>query len=229
LQFSIQSRDATRAFLALIIVEILFCLVYFGDFLLGEPIWRIHELFDLDSEASIPTWFSIIQLFMIGFIALLVAYNKKTTPPPSKGGLTLFGLGFIYLSMDEGAAIHEKLTYEFYNNPLVPYFHGAHGIWIVVYGCIGIIVLIVLHRDIFAVCKHFRKEALIFIGGMIMFLAGTAGSETVTFFYVDKSNPFVYTIEVILEEFLEMAGASILLYSVSLLAMKKCEHKKSPI
>jgi len=229
LQFSIHSRDVTRAFLALIIAEIFFCLVYFGDFLLGEPIWRIHELFNLDSEVSIPTWFSIIQLFIIGIIALLVAFSKTATPPPSKGGLTLFGLGFIYLSMDEGSAIHEKLTYEFYNNPLVPYFHGTHGIWIVVYGCIGIIVFLVLHRDIFAVCKHFRKEALIFIGGMIVFLAGTAGSETITYFYVDKSNPFVYTVEVILEEFLEMAGASVLLYGVSLLAIKKLEHAKSPI
>jgi len=200
-----------------------------GDFLLGEPFWRIHELFDLDSETSIPTWFSIIQLFMIGLIALLVAFSQTATPPPSKWGLTLFGLGFIYLSMDEGSVIHEKLTYEFYNNPLVPYFHGTHGIWIVVYGCIGIIVLLILHRDIFAVCKHFRKEALIFIGGMIIFLAGTAGSETITYFYVDKTNPFVYTVEVILEEFLEMVGASVLLYSVMLLAIKKLEHKNSPV
>jgi len=204
-------------------------LVYFGDFLLGEPLWRIHDLFNLDSEASIPTWFSIIQLFMIGFIALLVAYNQKATAPPSKRGLILFGLGFIYLSMDEGSVIHEKLTYIFYHNPLVPYFHGTHGIWIVVYGCIGIIVLLILHRDIFAVYKYFNKEALIFTGGMIVFLAGTAGSETITFFYIDKSNPFIYTVEVILEEFLEMAGASVLLYSVSLLAIKKCELKNSSI
>ena len=103
-----------------------------GDFLLGEPAWRIHELFDLDSETSIPTWFSVIQLFMIGLIPLLIAFSQTTVPPPSKGGLTLFGLGFIYLSMDEGSVIHEKLTYVFYNNPLVPYFHGTHGIWIVV-------------------------------------------------------------------------------------------------
>jgi len=223
------SRDATMALVALIILEASFCAVYMGDFLLGEPIWRIHQLFDLDHESSIPTWFSIIQLFMIGFIALLVAFSQTVTPPPSKGGLTLFGLGFIYLSMDEGSSIHEKMTYEFYNNPLVPYFHGAHGIWIVVYGCIGIIVLLFLRKDIFAVCKHFRKEALIFIGGMIVFLAGAAGSETITFFYIDKSDPFIYTIEVILEEFLEMSGASVLLYSVALIAIKKLGYKNNPI
>jgi len=213
----------------LIILEILFCAIYMGDFLLGEPVWRIHELFDLDSETSIPTWFSIIQLFVIGLIPLLIAFSQTTVPPPSKGGLTLFGLGFIYLSMDEGSVIHEKLTYVFYNNPLVPYFHGTHGIWIVVYGCIGIIVLLILRKDIFAMFKHFRKEALIFLGGMIIFLAGAGGGETITYFYVDKSNPFVYTVEVVVEEFLEMSGASILFYSVLLLAIKKLEQKNLPI
>jgi len=166
---------------------------------------------------------------MIGFIPLLVAFSQTATPPPSKGGLIFLGLGFIYLSMDEGSSIHEKLTLVFHNNPLVPYFDGVHGIWIVVYGCVGIIALIILHRDIFAVCKHFRKEALIFFGGMIVFLAGAGGAETITYFYIDKSNPFVYTIEVILEEFLEMAGASILLYSMMLLAIKKLRLKNNSI
>jgi hypothetical protein len=200
-------------------------MVYLNDFLLGGPVWRIHELFNLDGENSISTWFSIVQLFLIGFISLLVAFSQTTTPPPSKNGLTFFGLGFIYLSMDEGSSIHEKMTLEFHNNPLVPYFDGVHGIWIVVYGCVGIITLIILRRDIFAVCKHFPKEALIFLGGMVIYLAGTGGAETITYFYIDKSNPFVYTAEVILEEFLEMSGASILLYSVLLLAIKKLEYK----
>lgn len=210
-------------------IEIFFCAVYLGDFMAGEPFWRLHKLFDLDSEISIPTWFSIIQLFIIGLIPLLVAFSQTVTPPPSKRGLTLFGLGFIYLSMDEGSSIHEKLTLVFHNNPLVPYFDGVHGIWIVVYGCIGIITLILLRRDIFAVCKHFRKVALIFAAGMIVYLAGAGGAETITYFYIDKSNPFVYTIEVILEEFLEMAGASILLYSVLLLAIKKLENNNNLI
>ena len=169
------------------------------------------------------------MLFRSGLIPLLVAFSRTATPPPSRRGLVFFGLGFIYLSMDEGSSIHEKLTLVFHNNPLVPYFEGVHGIWIVVYGCIGIIVLLILSRDIFAVCKYYRKEALIFFGGMIVYLAGAGGAETITYFYIDKSNPFVYTIEVILEEFLEMSGASILLYSVLLLAIKKLEQKNSSI
>jgi hypothetical protein len=57
--------------------------------------------------------------------------------------------------------------------------------------------------------------------GMVLYLAGTGGSETITYFYIDKTNPLVYAVEVIIEEFLEMLGASILFYSVLLVSIKK--------
>lgn len=223
LKYSLTPKCATKIFIWLILVELFFCTIYFADFILNEPIWRIHELFNLDEEANIPAWFSTIQLFMIGLIAILTAQSQHYKSPPSKRGLTFFGLGFIYLSLDEGAVIHEKLTYEFHNHPWVPYFDGTHGIWIVVYGCIGIVVLLLLARDLWAICKTLRREALIFIVGMIIFLAGAGGSETITYFYIDKTNPMVYTCEVILEEFLEMLGASTLFYSVLLACIKKTE------
>ena len=223
LKYSFTFRRAIRIFIWLIIIELAFCAIYYTDFLCNEPNWRIHRLFDLDSEANIPSWFSTIQLFMIGLIAMLTAQSQHYKSPPSKQGLTFFGLGFMYLSLDEGASIHEKLTYVFHNNPWVPYFDGVHGIWIVVYGSIGIVVLLALHRDLWSICKTLRREALIFIVGMVIYLAGAGGAETITYFYIDKTNPSVYAAEVILEEFLEMFGSSILFYSVLLACIKKTE------
>jgi len=226
LKYSLKPKRAAEILRALILIELIFCFIYFADFLLGEPIWRIHDWFNLDEEATIPAWFSIIQLFMIGLTAILTAQNERYVPPPSKKGLTLLGLGFIYLSLDEGAVIHEKITYEFHNNPLVPYFDGVHGIWIVVYGSIGIIVLAILARDIWAMIKNFGRESIIFMIGMVIFLAGTAGAETITFFHIDKANPLVYAVEVVLEELLEMSGASIIFYSILLVCIKKAEQKQ---
>jgi len=226
LTYPLKPKHAARILIALVIIELILCAIYFTDFMLGEPIWRIHEWFNLDHEATFPTWFSVIQLFMIGLLALATAHSKNYVAPPSKRGLTIFGLGFIFLSLDEGASIHEKITWVFHNNPLVPYFDGVHGIWIVVYGGIGLIVLAILHRDIIAIIKNFRFESIVFIVGMIIYLAGAGGAETITYFFLDKTNQFAYTIEVILEEFLEMAGASILLYSVLLASIKKTGPKK---
>ncbi len=221
LKYHLREKEATKIFLWLIIIELAFCAIHFADFLFNEPSWRIHSLFNLDGECNIPSWFSTIQLFMIGATALLTARSQNYTPPPSKKSFTILGLGFIYLSIDEGSLIHEKLTYQFYNNPLVPYFHGTRGIWIVVYGAIGIVLLLVLWRDMWDFYKNFRKEAVIFTIGMIVYLAGTGGAETITFFFLDKTNQLVYTIEVLVEEFLEMLGASILFYSILLTSIKK--------
>lgn len=221
LEFNITSKDVTKFFISLLAFEIFLVAVYFTDFMAGSPNWRIHELFDLDKEGNIPTWFSIIQLFLIGAISLLTAFNKNYSTPPSRKGLIFFGLGFVYLSLDEGAVIHEKMTYEFHNNPLVPYFDGVHGIWITVYMGVALIVLALIFRDLWSIFIKYRWESAIFIVGLIIYLAGAGGGETITYFYIDKTNPLVYAIEVCVEEFLEMAGASTLLYSVFLTAVKK--------
>jgi len=221
------AKDANKTLAVLISLEVLFCIIYLADFLLGQPSWWIHDLFDLDGETNIPAWFSTIQLFIIGYMILLIGCHDNHHPPPSKVGTNLIGLGFIFLSMDEASSIHEKLTWVFYNNPMVPYFDGRHGVWIVVYGCIAIILILFLHKDIWAVWKAFRLESLIFILGMFIYLFGSAGMETLTFFYLDEKNPLLYTFEVVIEEFLEMSGASILLYSVLLLAIKKSNKNPS--
>jgi hypothetical protein len=221
------SRDAFKVLVCLILCEIAFCGIYLADFLLDHPAWWIYELFSIDLEANIPAWFSTIQLFLIGFVFLFMGYRKGHTPPPSKLGTKIFGFGFIYLSLDEGAIIHEKLTWVFINNPLVPYFHGRHGVWIVVYGSLAILLTVLLQKDLRDLWKTCRRPALIFLLGGIIFLFGTAGMETLTFFYLNESNRLLYVIEVIIEEFLEMSGASILLYSVLLLSMKKSEQRSS--
>ncbi|OGX34613.1 MAG: hypothetical protein A3C36_02295 [Omnitrophica WOR_2 bacterium RIFCSPHIGHO2_02_FULL_52_10] len=216
-------RDAVKALVCLILCELLFCGIFWVDFLFDHPFWWVYELFNIDQESNIPTWFSTIQLFLIGLLFLFIGYRTEHTPPPSKLGTKIFGFGFIYLSLDEAAIIHEKLTWVFINNPLVPYFHGRHGVWIVVYGTIAIILLALLAKDLWALGKAYPRLSRIFLLGIVVFLFGSAGMETITFFYLDESDKLVYTVEVIMEEFLEMAGVSVMLYSVLLLSLKKSE------
>jgi len=210
-----------KIILSLIAIELLFLGIYIIDYLSGHPYWQLCELFDLDREFTIPAWFSTIQLFMIGLIALAIRGQRNFIAPPSNAAMTVFGLGFIYLSIDEASAIHEKLTYAFYNNPYVPYFNGMHGIWIVVYGSIAILLILIFRKSIVAVWQTYRRESILFVVGMIIYLAGAGGAETITYFQIDKSNPMVYTIEVIAEEFLEMSGVTLILGSILMLAVKK--------
>ncbi len=222
--FSFTSKTALKLLFILIGIEVLFCSIFLIDFLLDHPSWRIHELFDLDNEANIPTWFSTLQLALTGLFTLCIGFNQNYAKPPSKASIITLGIGFLYLSMDEAASIHEKITLIFHNNPWVPYFDGVHGIWIVVYGCTAILLSLIFHRDIFRFFKYFPKIAIIFLLAMLTYLAGAGGAETITYFYIDRNNPFAYIFEVITEEFLEMLGVSILLYSMALLALKKTPH-----
>ena len=217
------TRDAGKVFVCLILCEIIFCGIYLADFLFNHPSWWVNELFNIDQEANIPTWFSTTQLFLTGFTFLFIGYRTEHTPPPSWLGTKIFGFGFIYLSLDEAAVVHEKLTWIFINNPLVPYFHGRHGVWIVVYGSIAICLLILLFKDLWALGKTYPRISLIFFLGILLYLFGAAGMETITFFFLDENDKLVYTIEVIMEEFLELFGASIMFYSVLLLSLKKTE------
>jgi len=226
LEYPIWTQHAFKLLIILLTTEALFIAFYYFDFVFSTPSTKYHQLISLDLEANIPSWFSTIQLFMIGLIPLMLAMSRNYQAPPSQGGLTLFGLGFIYLSLDEAASLHEKMTYAFYNNPLVPYFHGVHGIWITIYMGVMLLMLALLWKDLIAIARQFPKESWLFTLGMVVYLSGTGGAETVTFFYIDKTNPFVYLLEVIFEEGLEMAGASIILTSVLLAAIKKSETIK---
>jgi len=221
LTIPLKSGYILKIIFSLIAIELLFVGIYLIDYLSAHPYWQLCELFDLDREFTIPAWFSTIQLFILGLIALAMCSQNNYSLPPSKTAMTVFGLGFVFLSIDEASAIHEKLTYAFYNNPYVPYFNGTHGIWIVIYGALAILLILLFHKDIIAVWKTYRRESLLFIFGMIVFLAGAGGAETITFFQIDKSDPIIYTIEVIAEEFLEMSGVTLVLGSVLMLAVKK--------
>jgi hypothetical protein len=224
LDYPLKPVHAIRLLLVLLCIEVVFVVLNLVDFQIGYSSVKFHRLISLDLEANIPTWFSSVQLLCIGVIPLSLALSRDFKAPPSKNGLILFGLGFVYLSLDEAASLHEKMTYTFHNNPLVPYFDGVHGIWITVYMVVMIVMLILLWKDLIAIAKRFPKESWLFTCGMILYLAGSAGAETVTFFYIDKSNPVIYFLEVLCEESLEMVGASVLLTSVLLAAIKKSEQ-----
>ena len=214
-------KDCAHILIALIIVELLLAAIYMTDFLLKHPSWWIQQLFDLDRESNIPAWFSTIQLFLIGFTFIYAGNASQFKNPPSKAGTMIFGFGFIFLSLDEGAMIHEKLTWVFEDNPFVPYFDGRHGVWIVVYGVIGIILTLFLLKDLRRMWQTFRRETAIFVSGVFVYLVGAAGMETLTYFFLDKGVPLHYAIEVTVEEFTEMIGASIILYSVLSLTLRK--------
>lgn len=98
-------------FLSLVIVEAVLLLI---DLLAYNFIGRrgLQRIFDINSEANIPTWFSSTQALFVGIAALLIVAHHYGA---ASGRLQLIGwigaaLFFTFIAMDDASQIHERLA-----------------------------------------------------------------------------------------------------------------------
>ena len=187
----VKSMPIRKVFLILLFVElILLILFYFPES------WSatIYDRLNLDREANIPTWFLTILLFLISLLSLIIYLldrNLKSGTAWSSFWL-VFSIVYCFLSIDEGARMHEILM-DLFNLK-----------WVYVYAPLGAIF--------FLSCVYFfisvnRNKALSYwiLGGLIVYASGGLGCEVIYFFiYRGKT-------EVLFEEGLEMLGSIIVL------------------
>ena len=213
-------RDANKLLFGLILFELCLVLIYAADTLLGSPSWSIKQLFDFDGEGNIPAWFSSVQLSLIGLIFLLRSRQTDSDHFPSPLFLLTVSTGFIFLSADEAASIHEKISGALKHIELMPRFKGDHGIWIFIYALIGLILFLATFRSLAAMWNRYRHATFMMAIGMGIVVLGGVVMEVISYqFLRSGSTPLLYRVEVTLEEFLEMSGASVTLYGAILLLL----------
>src|ERR1044071_1537856 len=100
---------ARRVVWALLAVELLLVAFYWLKILCGDPP-LLNPLFDLDGEANIPAWFSSAQLLAIALTLWVTNRFRSDHTMPSRLFLNLLAAGFLVLSLDETAQIHETIT-----------------------------------------------------------------------------------------------------------------------
>lgn len=172
---------------------------------------NIYErLFDLGSEANIPTWFSSLILFISACLLFLISYYKGKQYKFQKYWKIL-GFIFVLLSIDELASIHED-----FNNPVRSLFH-AGGIfywsWIIPAIMILIIMFFVFLKFLLSLPKSTRN--LITISGII-YIGGAVGLEMIGGLLYSKhlDGSFMMKIENFFEEMMEMTGILIFIWSL---------------
>jgi len=212
----VQLGNANRLLFGLIFFELFLVLVFLADSLLGSPIWIVHLLFDLDQELNIPTWFSSIQLFLIGIIFFFIARQTDSSHRPSALFLLIVGVGFVFLSADEVSSIHEKLALVARTREW-----GGYGAWIPIYLGLCLIFFFTAYREFKAMWTYFQPETLIIATGIAVFLCGAVGLEIITIqFLLEGKTSLLYLAEVAFEEFLEMSGGSLMLFGTIRFAMR---------
>jgi hypothetical protein len=178
------------------------------------------RLFDLEGEGNLPAWYSSFLLLLSSVLLGIIGLNRKREANPYGWYWLALAFIFLYLSMDEGAGIHEMA------DPLIRRLLNAIGsldfvlrvigtAWLLAGIPFAVIVFLVFWRFLLHLPIATRVQFLI-AGGL--YIGGAIGIEVVEGHYkaLHGGHTLTYEILVAFEEGLEMVGLVVFLYTLLL-------------
>jgi len=180
--------------------------VAYVHFHVVELDWLWRSLFDLDEEESFGTWFSTGQLALASLIVMLHAHRltHSSNGASANGGHLhwwVLGIGFLVLSADEVAGMHESFNTATDISWTIP-----AALLVTVVGLLFIPFLLRLDA---------RTRVLFALSGTI-YLGGAIGVEYLTepLLEDDMLDTFFYFLTTALEEGMEMFGVALFIYAL---------------
>ena len=162
------------------------------------------ELFSLDSENTVPTWFSSTLLVACAtFLAVIGVVKRRARAPYAWHWLGLAAI-FVYLSVDEASSIHEH--------------RGAPGIgdtsgllffeWVIL-GIVAVVIVAFLFRRF--ILHLPRRTGVLFALAGVIYVTGALGFELIGGRHADLFGQDNTTYRVItsFEELIEMVGIAL--------------------
>jgi hypothetical protein len=202
--------------IALIAIELLLVALYIGNWAIGRPFSKLTYLTDMDGEASICCWFSVVQLSFAATISMVIAYARFERKNILSWSLFGIPIVLILLSMDEQVQIHEWLgvrsdiLLEGGSRANTPY--SQTGIWSFL---LGIPFMACFLTYIYLLKKYVRDafNYTIFTFGILIFLFGAMTHDALSNIFPDTTI-LSGVIVVSCEEFLEMFGVTVIIMSM---------------
>jgi len=175
-----------------------------------QSIYGLVPLFDFDTEKNIPTFYSSIALLFTSILlySIALAHKKLKSSYLMWLGLSLI---FLFLSIDEISQIHERFT-----KPTRDAFQTS-GIlffaWIIPYGILLVIFIISYSKFLFNLPKN---TMILFLVSGTIFVSGAIGFEMLGGRHAELygGNNILYFFYYTCEEFLEMTGIAIFIYTL---------------
>ena len=176
-------------------------LVQIAHYRWHEVPWLIRRFFDVDEEINLPTWYSSAALLLASALLFLVHKRKAAMGAPWSVHWLLLSIGFLGLSMDEVAAVHDSVN------------AATRSSWAIPAGAIAVAIGLMFSR--FLISLPLKTSVLFVIGGII-FLGGAVGVEVHTEWYneINYADSLPYKLWTIVEEGLEMFGVIIFIYAL---------------
>jgi hypothetical protein len=174
-------------------------------------------LFDFNEEESVPTWFSSTLLIICSSLLAVITAAERREGGPYRWWLTL-SLVFLYLSMDESLAFHERL-----NRPMRDLFHTSGALyyaWVIPYAVFALVLLAFSIRPLRSL-SHATRDLLVIAG--LLFVCGAMGMEVIGSYLATKNNmqhTLLGDVVMTFEELMELSGTITLVYAL----MKHIAH-----
>jgi hypothetical protein len=165
-------------------------LVYCHHEIVEVP-WLIRQLFDLDEENNLPTWFSSFLLLNNALVLYLLAQTRSVD---HRLHWNLLAAGFLVLSIDEVAGVHESVHTAIDFNWAI-----AGGILVIVVGLAFVPFLLSLPR----------RLAVLYVLSGLLYVSGAICVELLSQDMDEDS--LAYGFATAVEESLEMLGALLFL------------------
>lgn len=195
----------------LIGIHVLLTVVHFQ---VVELPWYLRQIFDVDEEDSFPTWYSAFALGLTAAVLWVQARRQRAAASPWRWHWSGLALGFLLLSIDEIAGMHETL------NSVMEHSWAVPGTIVVALVC-GIYLAFLVQLD--------RRTAVWFAIAGALYVGGAVGVEYYTEPYLknDALNTLAYNLWTAVEEGMEMAG--VLLFLTALLRHMKAGAASLPV
>jgi len=224
-------QQARRLFLTLICIELLLVVAYGTDAWVQGSTGQLNEFINLDGEGNLPAWFSSFQLTLISISFWMLAACARESHRPSRRFLRMCGGFFLLLSIDETAMLHERITASLgsrYVDWLPGYLAENPVNAIVCLSAMGLCVC-AAYPHLRSLWRMSLKASLVGACGCVVYVTGAAVLETIGYKMLNAGAALsLYRAEVALEEFLEMSGASLILYAVLLMCVNRGKHAAPP-
>lgn len=169
------------------------------------------RLLDVGQESSLPSWLSTFNLLLAAILAALI-WQLPQPGQEGRGGWAATAGLLLFMSLDEGAAIHEVLNEVqrwLVDRQLSPDWFGSHP-WLVLGAPLAALVGSLFLPFLWRMPRHLAGR-LILAGGV--FLGGAVGLEgagaVMESAGIDRES-LLYDLRRIAEEGLEMVGVVIL-------------------
>lgn len=175
-------------------------------------IFYFYKTFDFDDEKNIPTYFSVILLFLASQTFFIIRQKLIHTTISSYMKYYWLQMAFIFLllSIDELIRIHERLEYisiYFISSEMTGFFKF---VWVI--PMIGLLCCFGLYSIKFLMNIHKSLRNGYIISGFI-YVFGALGMEMLSAkLHIEGQEGFGYYVTMTIEESLEMIGIIVLLY-----------------